>query len=206
MESLPLFITACIALIITPGPDVLYVLTRGIADGRWAGIMSAAGITSGILVHTLAVSLGLAVLLKTSTYAFWALKIGGGLYIIYLGRQMLKNTEAFALNGLQQTYGLKKCFLQGLLCNVLNPKVALFFVAFLPQFARMDSPRHGLYLIGLGLIYYLLSFIIMVSFGFFAGTIGSWLNEFKQAAGKIRFASGTILVLLGLSLLVPQRH
>jgi threonine/homoserine/homoserine lactone efflux protein len=206
MESLPLFITACIALIITPGPDVLYVLTRGIADGRWAGVMSAAGITSGILVHTLAVSLGLAVLLKTSTYAFWALKIGGGLYIITLGWQMLKNTEALTLGGLQQTFGLKKCFLQGLLCNVLNPKVALFFVAFLPQFARMDSPRHSLYLIGLGLIYYLLSFIIMVSFGFFSGTIGIWLNEFKQVAGKIRFASGTVLVLLGLSLLVPQRH
>jgi threonine/homoserine/homoserine lactone efflux protein len=128
MDSLPLFIGASIALIVTPGPDIIYVLTRGIADGRWAGVISGFGVTSGILVHTLAASLGLAVLLKTSVYAFWTLKVIGGIYLIFL--------------------------------TVL---------------------------------------------GLFAGVIGTWLKERKKIAGKIRFASGSVLMLLGLRLLIPQR-
>lgn len=206
MQSLPLFIAASMALIITPGPDIFYVLTRGIADGRWAGVMSAAGITSGILVHTLAASLGLAVLLKTSLYAFWTLKVFGGLYIIYLGFQMIRHRKALEFSPPGNRLNLKKCFAQGFLCNVLNPKVAVFFLAFLPQFARMDSPHHSLYLIGLGLIYYLLSIGFMVSLGFFSGWIGVRLSQSRSAAGKIRLGSGTVLVLLGLSLLLPQRH
>ncbi|MCF8107167.1 MAG: LysE family translocator [Desulfohalobiaceae bacterium] len=206
MESIPLFIAASMALIITPGPDIFYVLTRGIADGRGAGVMSAAGITSGILVHTLAASLGLAVLLKTSLYAFWTLKVFGGLYIIYLGFQMIRDKKALEFSPLGNSLNLKKCFAQGFLCNVLNPKVAVFFLAFLPQFARMDSPHHSLYLIGLGLIYYLLSIVFMVTLGFFSGWIGVRLSQSRFVAGKIRLGSGTVLVLLGLSLLVPQRH
>ncbi|MCF8107343.1 MAG: LysE family transporter, partial [Desulfohalobiaceae bacterium] len=101
---------------------------------------------------------------------------------------------------------LKKCFAQGFLCNVLNPKVAVFFLAFLPQFARMDSPHHSLYMIGLGLIYYLLSIMFMVTLGLFSGWIGIWLSRRTTIAGKIRLGSGTVLMLLGLSLLVPQRH
>ena len=81
MESLTLFIIASIALIVTPGPDIIYVLTRGIADGKWSGVMSAIGVTSGILIHTMAAALGLAVLLKTSIYAFWTLKVVGGLKV-----------------------------------------------------------------------------------------------------------------------------
>ncbi|MCF8037999.1 MAG: LysE family translocator [Desulfohalobiaceae bacterium] len=206
MQSLPLFIAASMALIITPGPDIFYVLTRGIADGRWAGVMSAAGITSGILVHTLAASLGLAVLLQTSVYAFWTLKICGGLYIIYLGFQMIKNKDVLEFSPLRNGLDLKKCFAQGFLCNVLNPKVAVFFLAFLPQFAKMDSPNHSLYMIGLGLIYYLLSIMFMVTLGLFSGWIGTWLSSRTTIAGKIRLSSGTVLMLLGLSLLVPQRH
>ena len=108
MESLTLFILASIALIVTPGPDIIYVLTRGIADGKWSGVISAIGVTAGILVHTMAAALGLAVLLKTSTYAFCALKVVGGLYLIYLGYQVIKNKKALEITGLQKSFEFRK--------------------------------------------------------------------------------------------------
>ena len=206
MESLPLFLIASIALIITPGPDIIYVLTRGISDGKGSGIMSAVGVTAGILVHTLAAALGLAVLLKTSTYAFWTLKVVGGLYLIYLGYQMIKNKNAFELGGLKNSFNLRKCFVQGFLSNVLNPKVALFFVAFLPQFVNRESSSHSGYMILLGLIFAAMTIVFLVVLGIFAGRIGSWLKKSKSIAGKIRIGSGTIIMLLGLRLIVPQKN
>jgi threonine/homoserine/homoserine lactone efflux protein len=206
MESLTLFIIASIALIVTPGPDIIYVLTRGIADGKWSGMMSAIGVTSGILVHTMAAALGLAVLLKTSMYAFWTLKVAGGIYLMYLGYQLIKNKKAFEITRIQNKFDIKKCFIQGFLSNVLNPKVALFFVAFLPQFVSEESLNHSFSMIGLGLIFALMTIIFLMILGLFAGSIGSWLKERKRIAGKIRIGSGTVLMLLGLRLIVPQKN
>ncbi len=206
MESLPLFLIASIALIITPGPDIIYVLTRGISDGKRAGLLSAMGVTLGILFHTIAASLGLALLLKTSIYAYWALKIIGGCYLIYLGIQILKNKKAFALTIRQQRFNNKKCLIQGLLTNILNPKVALFFIAFLPQFVNMERQHHNIYLIFLGLTFALMTFICLTMLGLFAGSIGNWLQKRKRIAGKIRLGSGITLLLLGMRLLVPQKQ
>jgi threonine/homoserine/homoserine lactone efflux protein len=206
MESLTLFIIASIALIVTPGPDIIYVLTRGIADGKSSGMMSAIGVTAGILIHTMAAALGLAVLLKTSMYAFWTLKVFGGISLLYLGYQIIKNKKAFEITGLQKNFDMKKCFIQGFLSNVLNPKVALFFVAFLPQFVNEDSSSHSFYMIIFGLIFALMTIIFLMILGLFAGSIGSWLKEKKRIAGKIRIGSGTVLMLLGLRLIVPQNN
>jgi threonine/homoserine/homoserine lactone efflux protein len=206
MESLPLFLIASIALIITPGPDIIYVLTRGISDGKRAGLLSATGVTLGILFHTVAASLGLALLLKTSVYAFWTLKIIGGTYLIYLGIQIIKNKNAFELNSYQQHFDKKKCLIQGFLTNVLNPKVALFFIAFLPQFINVASPKYNINMIFLGLIYALMTIIFLTTLGVFAGFIGTWLQKRKKIAGKIRLGSGGILMLLGFRLLIPQKQ
>ena len=205
MESLPLFIIASLALIITPGPDIIYVLSRGIADGRIGGMVSALGVTSGIFVHTLAASLGLAVLLQTSVIAFWVLKLAGGVYLVYLGIQVIKNKNAFDLEITGNGINLKKCFVQGFLSNVLNPKVALFFVAFLPQFVNINSPNYNTQMIGLGLIFALMTIAFLSILGIFAGLIGAWLKSKKSAAGKVRWVSGLVLVLLGVRLLASQR-
>jgi len=205
MESLPLFIIASLALIITPGPDIIYVLSRGIADGRIGGMVSALGVTSGIFVHTLAASLGLAVLLQTSVIAFWVLKLAGGVYLVYLGIQVIKNKNAFDLEISGNGINLKKCFVQGFLSNVLNPKVALFFVAFLPQFVNINSPNYNTQMIGLGLIFALMTIAFLSILGIFAGLIGAWLKSKKSAAGKVRWVSGLVLVLLGVRLLASQR-
>lgn len=206
MEQLPLFIAASIALIITPGPDIIYVLTRGIADGRRAGVMSAIGVTFGILFHTLAASLGLALLLQTSVYAFWALKIIGGIYLIYLGIQIIKNKEGYEIKEFNHHFDTKKCLIQGFLSNVLNPKVALFFVAFLPQFVSVDVQDNSIYLIILGLIFALMTVVFLTILGLFSGVIGTWLQERRKAAGRIRIGSGVIIMVLGFRLLISQKH
>lgn len=203
MESFPLFLAASVALIITPGPDILYVLSRGIAEGRWAGAMSALGITCGILVHTLAASLGLAVLLRTSGMAFSALKIAGGLYLIFVGWQLITSRKGLDLSSGQTTLGLKTCFAQGFMTNVLNPKVALFFVAFLPQFVRSESAHHALAMIGLGLTFALMSVVFLTTLGLASGSVGLWLQTRHRAATILPLASGSAIIALGVSLLMP---
>ena len=205
MASLPLYIIAALALIVTPGPDVIYVLSRGIADGRVGGVMGALGVTCGILTHTLAASLGLAVLLQTSVIAFWILKLAGGVYLIYLGIQMIKNKKAFDLEVSRERINLKKCFAQGFLSNVLNPKVALFFVAFLPQFVDVNSRHYSTQMIGLGLIYAAMTIAFLSLLGIFAGIIGVWLKSRRSVAGNVRWVPGLVLMVLGARLLASQR-
>ncbi|MGI9535635.1 MAG: LysE family translocator [Desulfocapsaceae bacterium] len=206
MESLPLFIIASAILIVTPGPDLMYVLTRGISGGKQFGVVSAIGVTAGILVHTLAAALGLAVLLKTSAIGFLVVKTAGGVYLIYLGYQMIRNRGSIDLTGVGTRINTKKCFLQGFLSNVLNPKVALFFVTFLPQFVSLESSNHSLYMAGLGLLFALMTVVFLMLLGIFAGQIGSWLQQKKQVASHINSAAGSALVFLGLCLLKPQQH
>lgn len=205
MESLTLFIFASIALIVTPGPDIIYVLTRGIAGGKISGAVSAIGVTTGILIHTISAALGLAVLLKTSTYAFWLLKAAGGIYLIYLGCQVIKNKEALEITERQERLDLKKCFLQGFFSNVLNPKVALFFVAFLPQFVNQNSANQSLDMIILGLFFAFMTILFLMILGLFSGSIGIWLKQRKKLSGKIRIGSGAVLMLLGLRLVIPEK-
>lgn len=100
---------------------------------------------------------------------------------------------------------MRKCFVQGFISNVLNPKVALFFVAFLPQFVNKDSLNHSLHMIGLGLLFALMTIAFLMILGLFAGSIGFWLRERKQLAGKITAGPGAVLILLGLRLIVPQK-
>jgi len=201
MESLPLFIAASLTLIATPGPDMLYVLTRGMANGRGAGVLSAAGITAGILVHTLAAALGLAVLLQTSATVFTAIKILGGLYLIYLGWQSMRRKSPMDVGDDRLPSAGFNCFIQGCMTNVLNPKVALFFLAFLPQFIDPADPHHSRYMILMGLIFAILTFLIYTVLALFSDGVGKWLRSKKAVAGKLRFVSGTVLMLLGLRLL-----
>jgi len=204
-ESFMLFVAASTALIITPGPDIMYVLSRGVAEGRWAGVMSAFGVTCGIFVHTLAASLGLAVLLSSSKIGFWAIKVAGGLYLIALGLQMVTSRKGLQVKGGGRSLGLKTCFAQGFITNVLNPKVALFFVAFLPQFVHPDASSHTLTMIGLGLTYALMTVVFLFVLGLSAGSIGLWLQGRHKAASFLPVASGCMIMALGVSLLVPFR-
>ena len=124
---------------------------------------------------------------------------------MYLGYQVIKNKQALEITGFQKSLDMKKCFLQGFFSNVLNPKVALFFVAFLPQFVNKDSANQSLDMIIFGLIFALMTIIFLMILGLFAGNIGIWLKQRKKIAGKIRIGSGTVLMILGLRLIVPEK-
>lgn len=201
MESMHLFIVASLALIITPGPDLVYVLARGMAGGKRAGVISAFGVTSGIFIHTVAAAFGLAMLLQASPAVFNMLKIIGGGYLLFLGWKMVKDTSAFNLSVNTAPYTHQKLFTQGFLSNVLNPKLMLFFVAFLPQFIPQSAPDKSFQMIIYGGIFALLTVMFLCSLGICAGSISSWLKERQRVASNIRVGSGLILALLGLRLI-----
>jgi threonine/homoserine/homoserine lactone efflux protein len=152
LHSLALFVAAGLALNITPGPDMLYVAARGASEGRPAGIASALGIGAGTLVHIALVAAGLAAVLAAVPVAYLAIRLGGAAYLIYLGvRGLMARSSATAAPLEPASLGV--IFRQGVITNVLNPKVALFFLAFLPQFVDPTRGNPALQVIALGLIF-----------------------------------------------------
>lgn len=201
-----LFITVSWALIIAPGPDMLYVITRGMTHGRRAGMLSALGVICGILVHTTAAALGLTLIFQTSGMAFLVVKYLGAAYLIYLGIKSWQEKNVFTLQTSSSTVSSQQLFWQGVLSNVLNPKIAIFFLAFLPQFVDKSSNQVTLQLVTLGLTFAFLGLLFLVVVGYSSGTIGSWITRrphFSQFLGRL---SGGILVALGVRLALTERQ
>jgi threonine/homoserine/homoserine lactone efflux protein len=205
-SNFALFFAASWMLIITPGPDMIYVITRGISQGRKAGIISAVGVTLGILVHTIFAACGLAIILRTSALAFLVVKFAGAGYLIYLGVKTLKDKSDFEVNRDRPKDGFRKIFIQGILSNVLNPKIALFFLAFLPQFVNPGHGSASIQMAYLGLTFALFGIIFLVLLGYFSGGIGLWLSNKQNSAEKIRWFTGGVLIALGLRLAFMERR
>ena len=200
-----LFITVSWALIIAPGPDMLYVITRGMTYGREAGMLSAIGVICGILVHTTAAALGLTLIFQTSATAFLIVKYLGALYLIYLGIKSWRDKSNFYLQRSSSTVSSRQLFWQGVLSNVLNPKIAIFFLAFLPQFVDKGGGQVTLQLTVLGLIFAFLGLCFLLVIGYSSGTIGSWLSRRPQYAQLSQRLTGGILIGLGLRLALTER-
>ncbi len=205
LESILLFLGLSWVLIVTPGPDLIYVLTKGVANGKKAGIISAAGVVLGILVHTVFAAIGLSAILQTSATAFMVVKLVGATYLVYLGVKSLLSSGDFNIKvGEKSSY--RKLFSQGLLSNTLNPKVALFFIAFLPQFINPDSTASvAAQLIVLGMLFATCTLIFLSILGYFSGSIGIYLNKRKKLANIIQYLSGAVLVLLGVRLAFAKK-
>jgi len=206
ITNLSLFFVASIALILAPGPDSLYVLARGLGQGRRAGIIAALGSSSGLLAHTTLAALGLAVLLQTSEIAYTGVRVGGALYLIYLGIRALLSRERLAIGAASSQFSPQRMYLQGLLTNVLNPKVALFFIAFLPQFVDPHTPSFALSMLTLGLVFATLTVCYLTVVGLLSGALGRALLSRLRIARAIRWVSGAALIGLGLRLLIPERR
>lgn len=193
---------ASLALIATPGQDNLYILTRGIAGGRTVALVSAWGVCTGLLVHVAFAALGLSVILAGSALAFSVIKYVGAAYLIYLGVRMVLDRESLSVTGTnpEVTSSLRKIFLQGVASNVLNPKVALFFLAFLPQFVGAGASAAHLRLLLLGLLFTGLGIALMTLLALFCGTVGEWLRSRPRVARVIGKAAGGVLVGLGVRL------
>jgi threonine/homoserine/homoserine lactone efflux protein len=206
VPSLMLFLAASWVLILTPGPDTLYVLTRGIAQGKQAGVISALGVTLGIFVHTLAAAFGLALVLQTSAFAFLIVKYVGALYLLYLGIKTLKDRSNLTLSSEYKPRQLRVLFGQGILSNVTNPKVALFFLAFLPQFVHPENGHVPVQMIVLGLIFAFCGVIYLSGVGYSAGHVGTWIAQHPRCLKPLRWATGGVFLGLGLRLAFTGRR
>ena len=201
-----LFVGVSWALIIAPGPDMLYVITRGVTQGRKAGMLSAVGVICGILVHTTAAAFGLTLILQTSASAFLIVKYLGAIYLIYLGIKAWHDQSSFNVQTSDSRISFHRVFWQGVLSNVLNPKIAIFFLAFLPQFVDKGSPDVTLQMVILGLTFACFGLCFLLAVGYSSGTIGGWLTRRPHYAKFLqRFASG-ILIALGVRLALTERQ
>lgn len=204
--NLALFLTASLALIATPGPDMIYVVTRGVSQGRRVGLVSAWGVCAGLVFHTALAAAGLSALLRSSAAAFMVVKYVGAAYLIYLGVKALLTRDSFSLaeNTAPQS-GLGKAFFQGVASNVLNPKIALFFLAFLPQFVHPATGSAASQMLILGLTFTLLALMIFNVIAYFSGTLGDLLGRKPAFANVLRWFTGSVLIGLGLRLALPSR-
>lgn len=199
-----LFVASAILLNIAPGQDTLYILGRSIGQGRRIGIYSALGVSAGTLVHTVAAALGLSAILAASATAFTVVKLAGAAYLVWLGVRTLM-APALVLPAPGSGAGAAKAFRQGLLTNVLNPKVALFFLAFLPQFVASDSTAKTSAFLMLGLTFVTTGTIWVLILAIAAAQVRRFLTNRPGFQVWISRAMGSLFVFLGIRLAVSER-
>ncbi|HMM41879.1 MAG TPA: LysE family translocator [Thermomicrobiales bacterium] len=203
-STLALFAGAAMALLIIPGPAVLYIVARSVEQGRRAGVVSAAGVATGSLVHVAGAALGLSAILMSSATAFTTVKLAGAAYLFYLGLRSLLRGGAPHEAATIAPASLRRVFAQGVVVNILNPKVALFFFAFLPQFVDPARGPVAVQIMFLGCLYAVLSVSSDSMYALLAGAAGGWLKSnghFRRGqhylAGGIYLALGTLTALSG---------
>ena len=216
IETITLFLAAAIALGFTftntihitfmaPGPDNIFVLTQSALHGRIAGLFVTLGLCTGLIVHTTAVALGVAVIFQTSIFAFNALKIVGALYLLYLAWQAFRTPTSEINIANEQTISLRKLYIRGVIMNISNPKVAIFFLAFLPQFADPDHGAISHQIFIFGAIFIATTLVVFSSVGWTAGFLSSWLKSSSRGQAIMNKIAGIIFVGLALKLASTER-
>jgi len=200
-----LFVLASLLLIVTPGQDMLLVMSRSIGQGAGAGVASAAGVSVGLVGHTLLATLGLGAILQASEWLFLALKLAGAAYLVWLGIGLLRSGGADPALMAGERRPLWRLFLDGALSNVMNPKIAIFYFAFLPQFVMPGASRPTLSIFALGLCFAALTFLVKAPIGVLAGRLSSWLRARPAVLRTINRCSGLMLLVLGLRLAFERR-
>jgi threonine/homoserine/homoserine lactone efflux protein len=178
---------------------VLYIVARSVEQGRWAGLVSALGVHVGTLVHVAAAALGVSALLASSALAFDVVKYLGAAYLVYLGVRKLLGRDRRADGEVPAPLSLRRLFVQGMVVNVLNPKTALFFLAFLPQFVDPSKGAVGVQILILGLIFVVLGVISDGLYAVVAGTAGGWLQRDGRLLGLECYVSGGVFIGLGVT-------
>lgn len=197
-----IFITSCIVLALIPGSDTMFILGQSIMNSKKSGVYSALGICSGILVHTFLATVGLSIILKNSITAFNIVKFLGAMYLVYMGVKSIRSKESLLVAKENESKeNLKKSFFQGMVTNILNPKVALFFLAFLPQFVEATNSYGAIPFAILGLTSFIISGIWCVALSIFASYISIFLKRNKNFGKLVNKISGTIFIVLGINLL-----
>jgi threonine/homoserine/homoserine lactone efflux protein len=198
--TLALFCAAALALLLVPGPAVLYVVAQSVNGGRSAGLASVLGLHTGTLVHVTAAAVGLSSLLVSSATAFEVVRYAGAAYLVVLGvRRLLSHDDGEAAVSAATGVPRRRLFANGIVVNVLNPKTALFFLAFLPQFVRTDGPPVALQIVAFGLVFVALGLVTDSAYALVAGSAGARLRNRRRAGVAGRYVSGSVFVGLGLA-------
>lgn len=198
------FVPIAIALIVSPGPDSIYTLTRSVSDGQSAGVMAALGSSTESIVHTTGAVLGLSAILRTSALAFTVVKFVGAAYLVYLGIQTFRKSDEFEISPESTSYTPTESFQSALLINVLNPKVAVFFLAFLPQFVQPGS-NVTLQIFTLGVLFASLGFVYQALLAIFSARARQVISERELVQALLRTASGSVLIGFGVKLALEGR-
>jgi threonine/homoserine/homoserine lactone efflux protein len=203
-STLAVFCLAALALIVVPGPAVTYIVTQSVDKGRRAGLLSAAGVACGGLVHVTAAAIGLSALLASSAQAFTVVKLAGAVYLIAIGiRRILGRDGDQAAEPVETSR--PKVFAQGVVVNVLNPKTALFFLAFLPQFVDPARGSVGLQAAVLGTVFVAMAVLSDCTYALLASALAGRLNRSERARRLRRLVSGGIFVVLGAAAATAKR-
>ena len=192
-------------LIVTPGQDMILVMSRSIAQGSLAGVVTAAGVSVGLVGHSILAALGLGAVLQASEGLFLALKLLGAAYLFWMGLQLLRSPPAQIAASQGTAKALPRLFLDGALSNISNPKIAVFYFAFLPQFVAPDAAHPTLAIFVLGLLFALLTFVVKGPVGLFAGLLSGWLRANPSALKWIYRSSGAVLLGLGVKLALERK-
>jgi threonine/homoserine/homoserine lactone efflux protein len=199
LQNLPVFLLAALILLLTPGPAVLYIIARSMDQGRLAGFVSVLSIETGNSVHVLAATLGLSAILMSSALAFSIVKYLGAAYLIYLGiRRLLIHDQSHEIAKVQRQ-SLRRIYSQGVLVAVLNPKTALFFLAFLPQFVDPYVGSVTLQLLMLGGMFVTMAIVTDSMYALLASTAGGWLKRNQSFLRADRYIVGSVYIGLGLT-------
>ncbi len=205
VEALITFLTASLLLCLAPGPDNLFVLTQSALRGKTAGLMVMLGLCTGLVGHSLAVALGVAVIFQTSALAFSVLKFIGAGYLLFLAVKAFRASAAAIENGCGERASLVRLYGRGIIMNITNPKVSIFFLAFLPQFADPSKGSMTLQLLFFGALFILSTILVFGCIAILAGTLGQWLNRSGRAQNIMNRMAGAVFLGLALKLAVTQR-
>ncbi|BBO91319.1 LysE family translocator [Desulfosarcina ovata] len=205
IETLAPFFMASILLALAPGPDNIFVLTQSALRGRVAGLLVTLGLCTGLIVHTTAVAFGVAVIFKASALAFTALKLFGAGYLLYLAWLIFRSSAETIAAGQRSELSYARLYRRGIIMNVTNPKVSIFFLAFLPQFADPARGSLTLQMLLLGGVFIVSTILVFGGIAFLAGSIGGWLNRSPRTQVIMNRLAGMVFVGLALKLATVKR-
>lgn len=201
-----LFLVASLAVIATPGQDMILVMSKSLAQGTRAGLATAAGVSVGLVGHTLLATLGLGALLRTSDWLFTGIKLAGAAYLVYLGVQLLRTRQAHLVHDATRAESQMRLFATGAMSNISNPKIAVFYFAFLPQFVSPNAQAPTLTIFALGLVFAALTFFIKGPAAMFAGRLSSWFRTRPAALLGLYRLSGLVMIGLAVRLALTRRE
>ncbi|ADW18100.1 Lysine exporter protein (LYSE/YGGA) [Desulfobulbus propionicus DSM 2032] len=203
--TLILFASASLLLALAPGPDNIFVLTQSALKGKLVGLVVTLGLCTGLVVHTSAVALGVAAIFQASALAFNLLKFAGAAYLLYLAWGAFRAGTSSLESEASREIGLGRFYLRGIIMNVTNPKVSIFFLAFLPQFTRPEQGHLPLQMFILGGIFILATLLVFGSVSLLAGVLGQWLRRSERAQKLLTRTAGAIFAALALKLATASR-